>query len=194
MQNLSPEGSHYRELADRAKASFAEKFWNEQESCLFDVIDGDARDASVRPNQIFAVSLHHKIAPEEWHAPIAAAVERELLTPFGLRTLSPRDPQYQGRYGGGPASRDAAYHQGTVWPWLMGPFIRAYLAAHGRGADTLEHCKGLIAPLIEYMNGEGTGQLPEIFDGDAPQRPRGCFAQAWSVAGLRQAMEDLNAA
>ena len=187
--------AHYRELADRAKASFAAKFWNAAANCLYDVVDGDTRDASIRPNQIFAVSLFHKMVSPEEAAQIVKTVEQHLLTPFGLRTLSPLDPHYRGRYEGDPASRDGAYHQGTVWPWLMGPFIRAYLDVHGRSPEARRQAADWLLPLKGYMEDEGVGQLPEVFDGDAPQRPRGCVAQAWTVAELLWAcVEDVFAA
>jgi predicted glycogen debranching enzyme len=114
-------GAHYKQLAERARNSFCEQFWNESTGCLFDVIDGDSRDGAIRPNQIFAVSLFHGMLSREKAMSVTAAAERHLLTPYGLRSLAPSDPQYRGRYEGNPWSRDSAYHQGTVWPWLMGP-------------------------------------------------------------------------
>ncbi|MBI2902228.1 MAG: glycogen debranching enzyme N-terminal domain-containing protein, partial [Candidatus Methylomirabilis oxyfera] len=118
---------HYGEMAALAKRSFNRSFWNEAAGCLYDVIDGDARDGSIRPNQIFAVSLRHTMLPREKARRVVEVVERELLTPYGLRSLVPSDPQYRGRYEGDQRSRDGAYHQGTVWAWLMGPFITAYM-------------------------------------------------------------------
>jgi glycogen debranching enzyme len=132
-----------------------------------------ADDASIRPNQILAVSLRHSMLPKEKAEMVLQAVERELLTPVGLRTLSPRDPQYKGRYEGGPAERDAAYHQGTVWPWLLGPYVSACLKTRGK-ADTKYVDTGL----------NPTGLIPEIFDGDAPHAARGCIAQAWSLGEM----------
>ncbi len=114
------------------------------------------------------------LSPEKARA-VVDTVERHLLTPYGLRTLAPGDPQYRGRYEGDPASRDSAYHQGTVWPWLMGPFVDAYRYVNGRDP-------GIPDALRQYMEQEGVGQLPEVFDGDEPHRPGGCIAQAWSVA------------
>ena len=102
--------------------SFCEQFWNESTGCLYDVVNGDSRDEAIRPNQIFAVSLFHSMLSREKAKSVLAAAERHLLTPYGLRSLAPSDPQYRGRYEGNPWSRDSAYHQGTVWPWLMGPF------------------------------------------------------------------------
>jgi len=182
----------YRELADRAKASFGKLFWNPVAECLYDAVDGDIRDASIRPNQIFAVSLYHKMVSPERAAQIVETVEHHLFTPFGLRSLSPSDPQYRGRYEGDPASRDRAYHQGTVWPWLMGPFIRAYLEVHGRSAKSRKRAAQWLSTWSDFIDNEGAGQLPEIFDGDAPHRPRGCVAQAWTVAELlRVCVEDV---
>ncbi|HLY18255.1 MAG TPA: amylo-alpha-1,6-glucosidase [Bryobacteraceae bacterium] len=169
---------HYRELADRARASFLPAFWNEAAGCLYDAVDGDTRDGSIRPNQIFAVSLFHKMPPLDKAKAVVDAVARHLLTPYGLRTLSPDDPNYRGRYEGDPASRDGAYHQGTVWPWLLGPFMAAYGYVHG------SHPLHALDALRQYMEQEGVGQLPEVFDGDPPHRPGGCIAQAWSVAAL----------
>ncbi len=115
---------------------------------------------------------------------IVETVEHNLLTPFGLRTLSPADPRYCGKYEGDPETRDRAYHQGTVWPWLMGPFITAYLEVHGRSPRARRQAAAWLSPLSDFMERDGTGQLPEIFDGDLPHHPRGCMAQAWSVAEL----------
>jgi glycogen debranching enzyme len=115
---------------------------------------------------------------------VLEVVERELLTPYGLRTLSPRDSRYCGRYEGGPLSRDAAYHQGTVWPWLMWPFITAYLTVHGRTAAAKQQAAQWMEPFRSHVNTAGLGQISEIFDGDPPHQPRGCIAQAWSVAEL----------
>jgi predicted glycogen debranching enzyme len=179
--------AHYREAADRARASFLAQFWNEQSGCLYDVIDGSARDASIRPNQILAVSLFHKMLPAEQAKRVVDTVQRHLLTPFGLRTLAPSDPRYRGRYEGDPVSRDSAYHQGTVWPWLIGPFLSAYLDVNGRSAQAREQAQHWLAEFRRYMEEEGLGQVPEVFDGEAPQRAGGCIAQAWSVAELLRA-------
>jgi glycogen debranching enzyme len=174
-----------RELAARARESFHRQFWNEATGCLYDVVNGDARDGSIRPNQIFAVSLPHSMLTDEQAFRIVAVVERDLLTPMGLRSLSPLDPAYRGRYEGGVVSRDSAYHQGTVWPWLMGAFVTAYVRVHGDGgrirtAAWLEH-------FGEVLRTYGLGQVCEVADGDAPHTPGGCIAQAWSVAELLRA-------
>ncbi len=107
-----------------------------------------------------------------------------MLTSYGLRTLAPGDTLYQGRYEGGPVQRDSAYHQGTVWPWLLGPFIRAYLKVYGKTPATIAQAEQWLAPLLDYCRGIGVGQIPEIFDGDSPRNGHGCFAQAWSVAEI----------
>ena len=185
------EPQEYGAMANKTRASFNALFWNEQSGCLYDVINGESRDASIRPNQVIAISLTSTMIPKERATTILGVVERELLTPRGLRTLSPSDPNYIGRYEGGPASRDGAYHQGTVWPWLMGPYITAYVKTFGRkagqrfGAMWLENFQ-------QHLHEACLGQVSEIFDGDAPHTPRGCVAQAWSVAELLRAIvEDI---
>jgi predicted glycogen debranching enzyme len=176
--------AHYKELAERAQSNFAKLFWNPAEDCLYDVVNGDASDASIRPNQILAVSLFHNMLSPDLAARVVETVQRHLLTPFGLRTLSPSDPQYRGRYQGDPRSRDSAYHQGTVWPWLMGPFLKAYVEVNGRSPEAHEQAGKWLSELSRYIEDEGVGQLPEVFDGDAPHRAGGCIAQAWTVAEL----------
>jgi predicted glycogen debranching enzyme len=186
------ERVHYRALADRAQANFSKLFWNSSAGCLYDVVNGDSRDASIRPNQIFAVCLPHKMLTADQSAQVVETVQRHLLTPFGLRSLAPSDPQYQGRYGGDPRSRDGAYHQGTVWPWLIGPFLKAYVEVNGRSPKALQQAASWLSELSSFIENEGVGQLPEVFDGDAPHRPGGCIAQAWSVAELlRTCVEDV---
>ncbi|HKQ99339.1 MAG TPA: amylo-alpha-1,6-glucosidase [Pyrinomonadaceae bacterium] len=182
----------YARMMERARESFNQLFWNEDERCLYDVIDGDERDGAVRPNQIFAVSLKHTMVRAERSERIVRKVERDLLTPYGLRTLAPTDPKYRGRYEGDSLSRDGAYHQGTVWAWLMGPFITAYLKVNNRSAESVERAAGWLGNFQEHLNEAGLGQISEIFDGDWPHAPRGCIAQAWSVAALlHAAVEDV---
>ncbi len=183
---------HYSQMAARAKQSFNQLFWNEAAGCLYDVVDGEARDSAIRPNQIFAVSLTHTMLSPEKAKQVVEVVERELLTPDGLRSLSPRDPQYRGRYEGDSLSRDSAYHQGTVWAWLIGPFMTAYRTAHGRDQTSREQAAAWIEAFSGHVREAGLGQVSEIFDGDAPHHPGGCIAQAWSVAELlRAAAEDV---
>ncbi len=167
----------------RVRQSFRELFWNDARECLYDVLTEEGPDAKLRPNQIFAVSLGNDLLGRVQRQAVVRIVERELLTPAGLRTLERGDPDYQPRYQGGPVERDGAYHQGTVWPWLLGPFVDAYLVAFGQTAQTLEHCSGLVRQLEEAAaHGPCLGSIPEIYDGDEPHLPRGCPAQAWSVA------------
>jgi predicted glycogen debranching enzyme len=184
--------SRYAEMAERARVSFNELFWNEDADCLYDVVDGDYKDASIRPNQIFAASLKHSMLSQERARRVVEMVERDLLTPYGLRSLSPYDPQYRGRYEGDSLSRDGAYHQGTVWGWLIGPFITAYIKAHEGSEEARERARLWLAAFHSHLSEAGLGQISEIFDGDAPHTPRGCIAQAWSVAELlRAALEDV---
>ena len=172
------------DLAARCRASFNEKFWNEPAGCLYDVIAGDRPDGSIRPNQLAALSLPRPLLEGERAVRVLNVVRRELLTPFGLRTLSPQDPQYRGRYEGDQESRDGAYHQGTVWPWLLGPYAAALFAVHGKTPATLAEVRALLDAFREHLFQAGIGQISEIFEGDPPHAPRGCTAQAWSVAQL----------
>jgi predicted glycogen debranching enzyme len=183
---------NYNALAERARERLSQLFWNESAACLYDVIpDAGAPDASIRPNQIFAVSLPYPLLSAQQAAQVVDVVEWELLTPYGLRTLSPRDPNYHGRYEGDPRSRDGAYHQGTAWPWLLGAFLTAYVKVHGNSQEARRRADHFLDPLRAHLLDAGLGQISEVFDGDAPHRPGGCFAQAWSVAEvLRTYMED----
>jgi glycogen debranching enzyme len=181
---------HYQEMAGRAQRNFPALFWNSSAECLYDVVNGELRDAAIRPNQIFAVSLFHKMLPLEKARGVVNAVERELLTPYGLRSLAPGDPQYHGRFEGDPHSRDSAYHQGTAWPWLLGPFITAYLEVNGRSAKARQQAEQWLAEFRRFIEEDGLGQIPEVFDGDTPHRAGGCLAQAWSVAELLRVSVD----
>lgn len=185
--------ARYRAMADRARKRFIQIFWNESAGCLYDGIGEDgAPDASIRPNQIFAVSLPFPLLTGDQALHVVDMVEWELLTPYGLRTLSPRDPNYKGRYDGGPRKRDAAYHQGAAWPWLLGPFLTGYAKVHGNSEESRERAGRFLDPLRAHLFEAGLGQISEVFDGDAPHRPSGCFAQAWSVAEtLRTYVEDV---
>jgi predicted glycogen debranching enzyme len=184
--------AHYLALTDRARERFAEIFWNDAAGCLYDMIPDDGEpDASIRPNQIFAVSLPYPLLSGQRALQVVDVVEWELLTPYGLRTLSPRDPNYRGRYEGAPRSRDGAYHQGTAWPWLLGPFLTSYVKVHGYTEEARGGANRFLDPLRAHLREAGLGQISEVFDGDAPHRPGGCFAQAWSVAEvLRTFIED----
>jgi len=181
----------YAILAENTRSSFNRQFWNDELKCLFDVVDGEMRDSSIRPNQIFAVSLTNSMVTQERAESILQVVERELLTPRGLRSLSPNDSRYIARYEGDPRNRDGAYHQGTVWPWLMGAYLSAYVKTFGPdrgrkfGSEWLEN-------FTPHLQEACVGQVSEIFDAEAPHAPKGCVAQAWSVAELlRAAVEDV---
>jgi glycogen debranching enzyme len=188
-----PGQKRYREMATLACSSFNRLFWNEETGCLFDVINDGPAAPSIRPNQIFAVSLPHSMLSPERAKSVVNKVQEHLLTPYGLRSLAPDDPLYRGQYCGGPIERDAAYHQGTVWAWLIGPFIRAYVKIHESSDDARRQAAVWLTPLQEHLAEAGLGQISEIFDGDAPHRPVGCIAQAWSVAEvLRALIEDVH--
>jgi len=198
MENLAQRfgddagAKRYRSMATVASWSFNRLFWNEKNGCLYDVTNGAPPDASIRPNQIFAVSLPHNMLSPERAKRVVAKVQEHLLTPYGLRSLSSDDAQYQGHYTGGPRQRDGAYHQGTVWPWLMGPFITAYLKVNQYSEAARSQVAAWLEPLKNHLQDAGLGHISEIFEGDAPHRPCGCIAQAWSVAEvLRSYVEDL---
>jgi predicted glycogen debranching enzyme len=185
-----PAALRYRALAGTAAASFRRKFWNEAAQCLYDVIelpDGGV-DASLRPNQLFALSLPVPLLDgPRAHAVIDACL-RELWTPVGLRSLAPSGAQYTGRYAGGPRERDAAYHQGTAWSWLLGPFALAHYRVHGDRSAAI----GLLSGVLPHLREACIGQISEIFDGDAPFAAAGCFAQAWSVAETLRAWSEIH--
>ena len=182
----STGGADFSRLARKVKASFR-RFWNSETGCLYDVLDHE--DASIRPNQIIAAGIEG-LLPDVMRQSVLETVTRELLTPYGLRTLSPRDPRYAGWYEGGAASRDSAYHQGTVWPWLMGPYIDALISIKGRSKAVRSEARELLQPLRSLA--AGTGTLPEVFDGSNPQRPGGCISQAWSVAEVLRAWKKIS--
>ncbi|MGH9670218.1 MAG: amylo-alpha-1,6-glucosidase [Terriglobales bacterium] len=185
--------TRYKAAAAMARWSFHRLFWNEPAGCLYDVVNGGPPDASLRPNQILAVSLHHSMLSPERARSVVEVVERELLTPFGLRTLPQSDPRYVPRYRGDQRSRDSSYHQGTVWPWLMGPFIAAYRKVYPP-RTARPKLAAWLESFVQHLNEAGLGQVSEIFDADPPHTARGCFAQAWSVAELlRAACEDVYA-
>jgi predicted glycogen debranching enzyme len=182
-----------RSLGERAKRNF-EKFWDAERNCLYDVIAQDCPDSSLRPNQVIAAALDFTMLDTSEAANVVDVVERELLTPYGLRTLERSDPRYTGIYVGDRRSRDMAYHNGTVWPWLLGPFTTAFLKTKGPKDPARDNAlKNLLTPLfVKQILEAGLGTLSEIFDGDSPHKPRGCVAQAWSVAEpLRAYMEDV---
>jgi predicted glycogen debranching enzyme len=177
-------------LFARGRAAFEARFWNEASGTLYDVVDVDHRagtvDPALRPNQIFAIGgLPVTLVSEERARRALTAVESQLLTPIGLRSLAPGEAGYIGRYGGGVAERDGAYHQGTVWPWLLTPFVEAWIRAHGGGpAAKAEARDRFLAPLLRHLDEHGLGHVSEIADGDTPHAPNGCPFQAWSVGEL----------
>jgi predicted glycogen debranching enzyme len=174
----------FQKMAERVKRSFT-RFWNAAANCCYDVIDDPriGNDASIRPNQIFAVSLPESpLSPEQQKA-VVDVCARRLLTPRGLRSLAQGEHGYQGQYGGGPRERDAAYHQGTVWGWLLGPFVLAHLRVYG----DRQTAQSFLEPLGAQVSSYGLGTLGEIFDGEAPFTPRGCIAQAWTIAEVLRA-------
>ena len=182
-RSLSKPEREYEAMADRISASFS-RFWNERTGYCYDVLDGsDGDDASLRPNQIFAVSLPESPLTSVQQKQVVDVCGRMLLTSHGLRSLSPEDPQYQGSYGGDQLHRDGAYHQGTVWGWLIGPFAIAHLRVYKNPAMA----RSFLEPMANHLYDRGVGSLSEIFDGDAPITPRGCIAQAWTVAEVLRA-------
>jgi glycogen debranching enzyme len=182
-----PMAAEFQAEARLVRDSFRAKFWNAERNCLYDVLTDEGRGGKLRPNQIFAVSLPYGLLERDQQQAVVRIVEQELLTPVGLRTLEPGDPDYWPRYEGSPIERDGAYHQGTVWPWLLGPFVDAYLAAFGATETTLAYCRGLIEGLeAESSKGGCLGSIAEVYDGDEPRRAAGCPAQAWSVAEVER--------
>ena len=184
---LAAHAQKYAALPALTRRSFNDLFWNEQAGCLYDCISAGRSDPAMRPKQILAVSLTHCMLDKARAKAVVDAVERELFTPYGLRSLSPADSRYRGRYEGDSFARDSSYHQGPVWPWLLGPFIDADFKVNGRrkAQDRLRAC---LEALSGHLTEAGLGHISEIFDGDPPHRPRGCFAQAWSVAEVLRAV------
>jgi predicted glycogen debranching enzyme len=179
-----PEWS-FDDLIARIRRSFRETFWVPEGNYLGDVFRDGVLDAAVRPNQLFAVSLPYSPLDPQEQAGVVRKVREELLTPCGLRTLSPSDPAYRGLYRGNGEERDAAYHQGTVWPWLLGPFGEASLRVAEDPGEERRLLRNLLANFLRsHLVEAGIGSVSEVFDGDAPHRPGGCTAQAWSVAEL----------
>jgi predicted glycogen debranching enzyme len=184
-------------LASHAQVTFAERFWNEDRGFLYDVVDVNHRpgaaDASLRPNQIFAVGgLPFPLLDGDRARRVVDMVERHLVTPAGLRSLGPNEPGYIGRYRGSMRQRDGAYHQGTVWPWLMGPFIEAWVRVRGDSPETRQDARvRFLAPLVRHYEASAPGHIGEIADGDAPHAPNGCPFQAWSVGEVLRVAEDV---
>ncbi|HHT9108083.1 MAG TPA: amylo-alpha-1,6-glucosidase [Candidatus Wunengus sp. YC63] len=182
--DLSNESKDYNNLAQKVSKSFNDAFWFDEGQYLYDYIDGETRSKAIRPNQVLAVSLPYSMLSKKRQRNVVEIVKEHLLTPYGLRSLSPKDKDYIGRYCGNVCERDRAYHQGTVWAWLIGPYISAYAKAYAGNKDALKYIKGLFVPFYEHLFDAGLGTVSEIFDGDPPHTPRGCISQAWSVAEI----------
>ncbi len=182
---LGEPAERYDALADRVAAGFA-RFWNPAKGCCYDLLDGpEGNDPALRPNQLLAVSLPHSPLTADQQRAVVDLCARHLLTSHGLRSLAPDHPAYIGHYGGDRRQRDAAYHQGTVWGWLIGPFVRAHLRVYRNPAQA----RSYLEPLLRQVVSHGVGSISEIFDGDPPFTPHGCIAQAWSVAELLSAWQ-----
>jgi len=174
--------AEWEAVADKIPSAFKEVFWQENKGYLADYVNGDSKDWSVRPNQIIAASLPYQLVDEGIRMSIVNIVRQELLTPRGLRTLSPKNIHYKGIYFGSQPERDRAYHQGTVWPWLFGHFAEAYLRIYGR--EGVEYIRNLYKGFEEVMSEAGIGSISEVYDGDPPHLPGGTISQAWSVSEL----------
>lgn len=192
-EKFDEDASAYRTRANQVKESFNAKFWDSSNQCLFDVVDGDEPDDHIRPNQIYAVSLPFSLLPEEQEKAVVALVEKELFVGCGLRSLAPDHPDYHGIYCGALAKRDASYHQGTAWGFLLGGFFSAYMKVNHHSSSAAENAVHMLEPVRKHLSDSGCiGSISEIFDGDAPHNPRGCYAQAWSVGEvLRCYCEDI---
>ncbi len=187
-ERFGDDNSHYVSLSEQVKASFCEKFWNPATGGLYDVVDGDEEDDHLRPNQIYAVSLPFTMLSEEQEASIVDVIERELFVGCGLRSLSADHPEYHGKYCGLLPKRDRAYHQGTAWGFLLGGFLSAYLKVNQHSASSIATALAMLEPVKAHLFDNGCiGSISEIFDGDAPHNPRGCYAQAWSVGEVLRA-------
>lgn len=192
-EKFDEDASAYRTRANQVKESFNAKFWDSSNQCLFDVVDGDEPDDHIRPNQIYAVSLPFSLLLEEQEKAVVALVEKELFVGCGLRSLAPDHPDYHGIYCGALAKRDAAYHQGTAWGFLLGGFFSAYMKVNHHSSSAAENAVHMLEPVRKHLSDSGCiGSISEIFDGDTPHNPRGCYAQAWSVGEvLRCYCEDI---
>jgi glycogen debranching enzyme len=172
--------------ADQVRAAFNARFWYAEGGYLYDVVDGeDGDDAACRPNQVFAISLSHPVLAEARWTSVLGVVRERLLTPLGLRTLAPGHPDYKATYDGDIRARDAAYHQGTIWPWLVGPFVDAWLRA--RPADRAG-ARTFLEGFSSHLDEACVGSISEIFDAEPPFTPRGCISQGWSVAEVLRAL------
>ena len=174
-------------MRTRPVIAFNRRFWHAAGGYLYDVVDGEnGDDTAFRPNQIFAIALEHPVLDREYWDAVVAAVHAKLVTPVGLRSLAPGEPDYKSRYFGDLRARDAAYHQGTVWAWLIGPFIDAWLQVHPEDRATARHFLDGFEP---HLAEAGIGSISEVFDAEPPFTPRGCIAQAWSVAEVLRCLQ-----
>jgi predicted glycogen debranching enzyme len=192
-RSIGRNAARYEDLAERARTGFA-RFWNSEKQSCFDVIDApgspDGKDAALRPNQILAVSLPETALAADEQRAVVNVCSRELLTSFGLRSLGRNDVGYRGRYSGNPEERDDAYHQGTVWGWLLGPFALAHLRVYQDAGEAMS----FLEPMFGHIKTAGLGTSGEIFDGDPPFTPNGCIAQAWTVGEILRAWRIITAA
>ena len=186
--------SGYAERAERVRRSFNDRFWFAEGGYLYDVVDTEhggpgSVDRKCRPNQIFAIALPHAVLAREYWEPVVDVVQNRLVTPVGLRTLAPDDPEFKPRYFGDLRTRDAAYHQGTVWAWLVGPFVDAWLRVH---PHDIEGARRALSGFVPHLDDACIGSISEVFDAESPFTPRGCIAQAWSVAEVLRAWVKLD--
>ncbi|UCF93733.1 MAG: glycogen debranching enzyme N-terminal domain-containing protein, partial [Desulfobacterales bacterium] len=182
------QAAHFGQRAEQVRERFGEVFWYDAGGYLYDYVAGEHRDTAIRPNQIFALSLPFALLAEQRAQRVLEIITAKLYTPFGLRSLAPEDPAYRPLYAGSAYARDSAYHQGTVWGWLLGPYLTALIRI--QGASGRRKARQLLEALQPHLSDAGLGTVSEIFDGDAPHAPRGCIAQAWSVAEILRAYRE----
>ena len=190
--HFGENANSYAELAKKVSTSFLQEFWNAEKNCLYDVVSDDEKDEKIRPNQIYAVSLPYTMLPDEMAFSVVQTVYSHLYATYGLRSLSPEDPEYKGLYFGKLHDRDGAYHQGTAWAFPLGAFITSYVKVHHHSPESILFAKKLLEPMEDHLLDGCIGSIAEIFDGNEPHISRGCYAQAWSVGEiLRCYVEDL---
>jgi predicted glycogen debranching enzyme len=183
----------YAKLAAQVKTNFERTFWYAEGGYFYDVIDEqDIPDPTLRPNQVIALGVAPELVAKTKARTALAKVKTELLTPYGLRTLNPSHPKYSGHYGGDQFSRDSVYHQGTVWPWPLGPYVRALLYFSTSRKTALTEVLELLKPFQQHLDEAGLNSVSEIFEADPPFKPVGCYAQAWSVAALLEIIEAIS--
>ena len=190
-ETLNCDKKDFAELAEQVKESFIQKFYMPEKGYLKDVISGTDADDQIRCNQIWALSMPFTMLSAAQEKRVLETVCKHLYTPYGLRILSPEDPQYHPYYGGEQLKRDMAYHQGTTWVFPMGAYYRAYLKVHGNTPEAVEAVKVGLANIKTMLRQGCAGQLPEIYDGDNPAEGKGCFAQAWSVGEILRVYEQI---